>query len=41
MLAGLVRGFAQNVDQYADQLEDKTVNNCYKVPLPLLDANPP
>ncbi|MGB8446294.1 MAG: hypothetical protein WCE32_18145 [Pseudolabrys sp.] len=25
MLAGLVRGFAQNVDQYADQLEDKTV----------------
>ena len=25
MLAGLVRGFAQNVDQYADRLEDKTV----------------
>ncbi|MGC2218514.1 MAG: hypothetical protein WA645_12760 [Pseudolabrys sp.] len=25
MLAGLVRGFAKNVDQYTDQLEDKTV----------------
>ena len=26
MLAGLVRGFAQNVDQYADQLEDRSVD---------------
>jgi hypothetical protein len=25
MLAGLVRGFAENVDQYADGIEDKTV----------------
>jgi hypothetical protein len=30
MLAGLVRGFAHNVDHYADRLEDQTVEQLAK-----------
>ena len=30
MLAGLVRGFAHNVDHYADRLEDQTVDQLVK-----------
>jgi hypothetical protein len=30
MLAGLVRGFAQNVDHYADRLQDQTVEQMVK-----------
>jgi hypothetical protein len=30
MLAGLIRGFAQNVDHYADRLEDQTVEQLAK-----------